>query len=109
LVGGKRTWHASGGEEGYSNNAYQAEHDALFDAIRNDKPYNEAEHGAHSTMTAILGRMATYSGQVVSWDEAIKSNHSMTTDAETWDAPAPVKVNSDGRYAVAVPGVTKVV
>jgi predicted dehydrogenase len=109
LVGGKRTWHASGGEQGYSNNAYQAEHDALFDAIRSDKPYNEAEHGAHSTMTAILGRMATYSGQVVSWDAAIKSNHSMTTDAESWDAPAPVKANSDGRYAVAVPGVTKVV
>jgi hypothetical protein len=33
----------------------------------------------------------------------------MTTDAEKWDAPAPVKVNSDGRYAVAIPGVTKVV
>jgi hypothetical protein len=60
-------------------------------------------------MTAILGRMATYSGQIVSWDAAIKSNHSMTTDAESWDAPAPVKANSDGRYAVAVPGVTKVV
>jgi predicted dehydrogenase len=109
LVGGKRTWRASGGEQGYANNAYQAEHDALFDAIRNDKPYNEAEHGAHSTMTAILGRMATYSGQIVSWDEAIKSNHSMTTDAEKWEAPAPVKANSEGQYAVAVPGVTKVV
>ena len=109
FIGGKRTWHASGGESGYANNAYQAEHDALFDAIRYDKPYNEAERGALSTMTAILGRMATYSGQVVTWDEAIKSNHSMTTDAEKWDAEAPIKPNSDGRYAVAVPGVTKVV
>ena len=62
-VDGKRTWHVSGGKNGYANNAYQAEHDALFDAIRNDKPYNEAEYGATSTMTAILGRMATYSGQ----------------------------------------------
>ena len=60
-------------------------------------------------MTAILGRMATYSGQIVKWDQAIKSNHSMTTDAEKWDAPAPVKANDDGRYAVAVHGVTKVV
>ena len=78
----------------------------LFDAIRNDKPYNEAEYGAYSTMTAILGRMATYSGQIVKWDEAIKSNHTMTTDAEKWDAEAPVKAGDDGRYAVAIPGVT---
>ena len=35
-----------GGDAGYKNNAYQVEHDALFDAIRNDKPYNEAEYGA---------------------------------------------------------------
>jgi myo-inositol 2-dehydrogenase/D-chiro-inositol 1-dehydrogenase len=109
LVGGKRTWRTTGAKGGYENGAYQAEHDALFDAIRNDKPFNEAEYAAHSTMTAILGRMATYSGQVVKWDEAIKSNHSMTTDAETWDAKAPVYADSDGRYAVAVPGQTKVV
>src|SRR5436190_8477115 len=43
---------------------YQQEHDDLFDAIRNDKPYNEAERGATSSMTAIFGRMATYSGKV---------------------------------------------
>jgi predicted dehydrogenase len=109
LVGGKRSWRAAADKAGYENGAYQAEHDALFDAIRNDKPYNEAEYGALSTMTAILGRMATYSGQIVKWDEAIKSNHSMTTDAENWDAKAPIYAGSDGRYAVAVPGVTKVV
>jgi hypothetical protein len=109
FVDGKSTWRVSGGKAGYENGAYQAEHDALFDAIRNDKPYNEAEYGALSTMTAILGRMATYSGQIVKWDTAIKSNHSMTTDAEKWDAVAPVQPNTDGRYAVAVPGVTKIV
>jgi myo-inositol 2-dehydrogenase / D-chiro-inositol 1-dehydrogenase len=109
FVNNKRTWRVSGGEAGYSNNAYQVEHDALFDAIRNDKPYNEAEYGATSTMTAILGRMATYSGQIVKWDEAIKSNHMTTTDAEKWDAKAPVEPNSDGRYVVAMPGTTKVV
>lgn len=108
LVDGKRSWRMAGGEKGYQNNAYQAEHDALFDAIRNDKPYNEVEYGAHSTMTAILGRMATYSGKTVKWDEALKST-AMTTDAESWDAPAPVQPDSDGRYAIAIPGVTKVV
>ncbi len=109
VVDGKSQWRASGGKNGYSNNAYQAEHDALFDAIRNDKQYNEAEYGAYSTMTAILGRMATYSGKIVTWDAAIKSTVSMTSDAEKWDAAAPVEPNRDGRYAVAVPGVTKLV
>jgi predicted dehydrogenase len=102
-------WRASGGANGYANNAYQVEHDVLFDAIRNDKPHNEAEYGALSTMTAILGRMATYSGQIVKWDAAFKSNHSMTSDAEKWDAAAPISPDTDGRYAIAVPGITKVV
>jgi myo-inositol 2-dehydrogenase / D-chiro-inositol 1-dehydrogenase len=109
LVGNERKWRASGGGRGYKNNAYQAEHDALFDAIRNDKPHNEAEYGALSTMTAILGRMATYSGQVVKWDHALQLPDAMTVDAEAWDAAAPVKPDEDGRYAIAVPGVTKFV
>jgi len=92
------------------NQPYQNEHDELFEAIaKGEYKFWDAERGAKSSMTSILGRLATYSGQVVSWDEAIKSNHSMTTDAESWDAPAPVKATSDGRYAIAVPGVTKVV
>lgn len=107
FVDGKRSWRMAGGEKGYQNNAYQIEHDLLFDAIRNDKPHNEAEYGAHSTMTGIMGRMATYSGKTVNWDEAIKSTHTLTTDAEKWDAPAPVEPNSDGGYAIAVPGKTK--
>jgi predicted dehydrogenase len=107
LVGKDRKWHVSGGEPGYKNNAYQVEHDTLFDAIRNDKPYNEAEYGAHSTMTGIIGRMATYSGQTIKWDQAMKIQKPMTTDAESWEAEAPVKVGPDGRYAIPIPGVTK--
>jgi predicted dehydrogenase len=107
LVGGKRKWRSAGGKAGYENNAYQAEHDALFDAIRNDKPYNEVEYGATSTMTAILGRMATYSGQRVTWDNSLQLHKPMTTDAENWDAATPVNPDASGRYAVAVPGVTK--
>lgn len=109
VIGGKRAWRVGGGAKGYANNAYQAEHDALFDAIRSDKPYNEVEYGALSTMTAILGRMATYSGKVVKWDEALQSSQRLTTEAEAWDAKAPILPDSDGWYAVAVPGVTKVV
>lgn len=106
-AGGKQKWRVSVGKSGYSNSAYQLEHDALFAAIRNDTPYSEAEYGATSTMTAILGRMATYSGQRVKWDQAMQFAEAMTSDAEAWDSAAPVKANANGRYAIAVPGKTK--
>jgi predicted dehydrogenase len=89
-------------------NSYQIEHDRLFDAIRNDRPHNEAVYGAHATMTAILGRMAAYSGKMLSWDEALHSDRQLTADAESWDAPAPVNPRPDGGYEIPVPGLTKV-
>jgi len=107
VIGGESKWRVSGGRAGYKNNAYQYEHDALFAAIRGDIPHNEAEYGAHSSMTGILGRMATYSGDKVKWDDAIKLEAPMTTDAESWDAAAPIKPSDDGRYAIAIPGITK--
>lgn len=105
-VDGATTWRSKrspGGKKG----AYQIEHDVLFDAIRNDKPHHEAEYGALSTMTGVLGRMATYSGQVVSWQRAFGSDQRLTIDAEQWDAVPPVTPREDGSYAVAIPGVTK--
>ncbi len=54
-------------------NPYQVEHDDLFAAIRANRSYNEVENGAHSTLTAIMGRMATYSGKEVDWDAALNS------------------------------------
>jgi myo-inositol 2-dehydrogenase / D-chiro-inositol 1-dehydrogenase len=105
--GGKRTWRSKQSPMGRKG-AYQIEHDVLFDAIRNGKPHNEAEYGAMSTMTGILGRMATYSGKVVTWDEAMATDQSLTTDAEDWNAAPPVTPRDDGSYAVAIPGKTKI-
>ncbi len=87
-------------------NAYQQEHDDLFDAIRNDKPYNEAEYGGLSTMTGILGRMCTYSGLEIEWDDALNSKIELLPKAFAWDAPAPVVPDADGFYPIAVPGRT---
>ncbi|HQU42660.1 MAG: hypothetical protein B7Z73_02755 [Planctomycetia bacterium 21-64-5] len=89
-----------------SGNPYQKEHDALFEAIRSGSDFNEAENGAHSTLTAILGRMATYSGKEVKWDQALASQLMLTTDAEDFNASAPVAANADGYYPVAVPGIS---
>ena len=89
--------------------AYQAEHDALFAAIRNDKPINDAENGAKSTMTAILGRLSTYSGKMVEWKDALNSNISLMPDKLAFDADPKVMPGANGLYQLAVPGHTVVV
>jgi len=90
------------------NNAYQTEHDELFAAIeKGEYRFADAENGAKSTMTSILGRMATYSGQVIEWDQALNSGLNLQPKAYDWNALPPVIPNDEGYYAVAVPGVTK--
>ncbi len=89
-----------------AEDGHQLEHSPLIEAIRQDKPFNEAEHGALSTMTAILGRMATYSGKQIEWDEAFNSTHSLVPEVVTWDTPPPVLPGPDGFYPVAIPGKT---
>ena len=87
-----------------SKDPQQIEHDALFDAIRNNKPLNDAELGAKSTMTAILGRMATYSGQMVEWDEALNSQVNLFPDKLAWDALPKSLPDANGLYKLPVPG-----
>ena len=90
------------------NQPYQAEHDELFAAIaKGEYKFMDAERGAKSTMTSILGRMATYSGQQVAWDKAINSGINLQPAVYAWDAKPQVLPDSEGLYAVAVPGVTK--
>lgn len=92
------------------NNPYQTEHDELFAAIaKGEYKFADAENGAKSTMTSILGRMATYSGQVIPWDKAIDSGISLMPKKFDWNALPPVVPNDDGYYPIAIPGVTKYV
>ena len=88
---------------------YQREHDLLFDAIRNDKPYNETERSAKSCLTAIMGRMACESGQQITWEEALASNVQLAPGLEnyTWTSNPPAVPDSTGKYAIAIPGQTK--
>ena len=89
---------------------YQVEHDMLFDAIRQDKPYNEAERCAKATMVGILGRMAAESGQLVTWDQAMASKVELAPglDQYTMDSKPPVLPDAQGKYPVAMPGFSKV-
>jgi len=96
--------------QGPGCNDYQLEHDLLFDAIRRDKPYNEAERCAKAAMAGILGRMAAESGQKIAWDEAFASNLELAPglDQYTMDSTPPVLPDAQGRYPIAMPGMAKV-
>lgn len=89
---------------------YQAEHDLLFDAIRQDKTHNEAERCAYAAMTGILGRMAAESGAMIPWDQALASNLELAPGLDTLnlDSTPPVTPNESGQYPIAMPGITQV-
>jgi predicted dehydrogenase len=90
------------------NQPYQNEHDELFAAIaKGEYKFWDAERGARSTMTSILGRMATYSGQNVEWDKAINSDINIMPAAYAFDAAPPVLPDANGLYPVPEPGQTK--
>ncbi len=89
------------------NNPYQTEHDELFAAIaKNEYKFDDTDNGARSTMTAILGRLATYSGNVVEFDQALNSGLSIMPKQYDFNALPPIVPNADGLYPIAVPGVT---
>lgn len=90
------------------NDAYQNEHVELFAAIaKGEYKFADAENGAKSTMTAIFGRMATYSGQVLEWDKVLSAGLDLSPKNFDWAAAPPVLPDSNGLYQVATPGLTK--
>jgi predicted dehydrogenase len=93
-------------KRGFEPDPYQVEHDDLQEAIRKNLPYNEGEYGAHSTFTAILGRMCTYSGNVIKWDDAINAKVSVMPEKYDWNATPPSVPDKDGRYSIAMPGMS---
>jgi len=98
LIRGKQAWRYRGPK----TNMYQVEHDELFASIRSGKPINDGEWMAHSTMMAIMGRMAAYTGQEVTWEEACNSQEKLVPDKLEWNMKLPVT-------PMAVPGTTKLV
>ncbi len=97
VIKGKTNWRH---REEKMRDMYQNEHDELFASIRSDKPINDGEWMAHSTLLAIMGRMAAYTGQVVTWEDALNSKENLVPEKIAWDTPITVP-------PVAIPGVTK--
>lgn len=106
---GENAWSYYKDRKTRSNNPYQTEHDDLFHAIRTGTPYNEGEYGAMSTLTAIMGRMAAYSGKVVKREDALASEIDLMPEKFAWDALPKNLPNENGEYAVPIPGISKVV
>jgi predicted dehydrogenase len=87
-------------------NPYQQEHKELFEAIaKGEYKFDNAEYGAYSTLTGIIGRIAVYTGEVISWDRALASNIDLMPEKFAWDANPKVMPNAEGFYPVAEPGI----
>ncbi|MDZ7615351.1 MAG: Gfo/Idh/MocA family oxidoreductase [Patescibacteria group bacterium] len=102
-IEGENAWRFRGD----NINSMVQEHKDLIAAIRSGEKFNEGWHGAASSMTAVLGRMATYSGNIVKWDEAVAKGTTEYPSNLAWDAPAPVALDANGDYPIPIPGVYK--
>ena len=87
ITGYKRAWSFPAGQD---NNPYQAEHVALVNSIRNGRPINDLKNVTESSLTAVMGRMACYTGQAVTWDQAINSQQNLMPERLSWDMSLPV-------------------
>jgi myo-inositol 2-dehydrogenase/D-chiro-inositol 1-dehydrogenase len=97
-IDGKNNWRFTGQQY----NMYQREHDLLFAAIRKHQPINDGQRMATSTLLAMMGRMAAYTGEQVTWEQALNSQEKLIPDTLDWHGSLEVKPR-------AIPGVTKLV
>jgi predicted dehydrogenase len=88
-----------------AGDGYPQEHVNLVNAIRSDTKLNDGWHAATSTFSAILGRMASYSGQVVHWDDAVAKGPNEMPNRFAFDADPPAMPDKTGNYPMAVPGI----
>lgn len=99
VIRGKTKWRF---RDEHAGDMYQIEHNELFASIRSGKPINDGERMARSTMVAIMGRMAGYTGQMITWEDAMNSKENLFPANMTWNTPVTIP-------PVALPGITKLV
>ena len=88
-------------------NPYQNEWNDLVDAIRNDKPYNEAKRGVEASLVSSLGRKAAHTGQEITFEDMLNAKEEYAPDADkfTMDSPPPFKSDAEGKYPIPMPGI----
>jgi predicted dehydrogenase len=98
-ISGRASWRAPRARNGDIDDMYQNEHNELFAAIRAGRPINNGEYMAKSTLMAIMGRMASYTGQTLTWEQVLNSRQDLTPARYEWgQLPVP---------PVARPGITE--
>ena len=88
---------------------YTNEWNDLIEAIRNDKPYNEAKRGVEASLVTSMGRMAAHTGQQIEYDDILNGKHEFAPDVDklTMDGPPPLVAGSDGKYPIPMPGIKR--
>jgi predicted dehydrogenase len=86
---------------------YQNEWNDLVAAIRGDKPYNEVQRGVEAALVTSLGRMAAHTGRIVTYDQILNSKHEFAPNVDklSFDGPAPLRSDANGKYPVPQPGI----
>jgi predicted dehydrogenase len=97
VIMGKQRWRYGGPK----SDMYQREHDELFGSIRAGKWMNDGDWMTQSTLMAIMGRMAAYTGQEVTWEQALNSTEQLVPGNLDWDMTLPIA-------PMAIPGTTRV-
>jgi len=94
-------WHSTD-----HTSPYQNEWDDLMDAIVSNKPYNEVKRGVEASLVTSMGRMAAHTGQEITYDQMLNSDHEMAPgiDKIAMDSPAPVQPDAKGMYPQPEPG-----
>ncbi len=98
-ITGQNPWQPPKTEE---TDSHQLEHDAFFAGLREGRVINNDNYMANSTMMAIIARMSAYTGQSLTWEQAMKSKQELKPSRYDWNAEPPLA-------KVAIPGVTKFV
>jgi len=96
VITGEKNWKF----EGNRGNMYQTEHNELFASIRAGKVLNDGDWMTQSTMMALLGRMAAYTGKSITWEEAMNSQENLFPAKLDWKEPLAVP-------PIPMPGKTK--
>ena len=101
---GETSWHYEGPETESQmfGSMYQNEHATFLRSIRDGKPVNDGEHMCNCTLMAIMGRMAAYTGQEITWDQAMDSQERLVPENLAWDMKLAAP-------PLAMPGITKFV
>jgi len=102
-IDGEKPWRYAGPD----CDRFTLEHVALFSAIRSGKPINNGLYMARSSMLAIMATWACYTGEVITWEQAMKSNHAVAPERLALDADPPTRPDVQGNYPMPVPGLTK--